>query len=153
MARLFRVPKDILGEMKREFPEIENMESIIDKLFEMIFKKTIFDGACAITKFGIFFAFKTFSNRIGKIVPRFKFSMSRSMRKFLSEDAYMMDRIPDNRETSPRVAMMEERGGIKPGAEARKFAEKNRGISRAKSIERAAHDEIAEILGAVENDK
>ena len=152
MSRLFRVPRDILGELQREFPEVKNMETIIDRLFEMIFKKTIFDGACAITKLGVFFSFKTFSNRLGKIVPRFKFSMSRAMRKLLAEDAYMMDKIPDVRETSPRVELMESRG-IRPGAEARKGAEKNRGVSREKTMERVAYDEIAEILGVVENDK
>lgn len=145
MNKFFRVPSDILCDMKNEFPEIKNIELVIDKLFELIFKKTIVDGACSITRFGNFFAFKVFSKRVGKIVPRFKFAMSRAMRHILAADQYMMEQIPEIRQVSPRVAVVE-KNGDKTGGEIRRIAEKNRSVARRKTIERVARDEIASIL-------
>lgn len=145
MVKFFRLPPDILSTLKKEYPDIKNIEIVVDKIFELIFKKTISDGACAITRFGNFFAFKVFSKRMGKIVPRFKFSMSRALRHMLSNDKYLMEQIPDVRCTSPRVAIVEKTGD-KSGGEVRRNAERNRSVAKRKTRERVVQDEISAIL-------
>ncbi len=145
MVKFFRLPPDILSTLKKEYPDIKNIEIVVDKIFELIFKKTISDGACAITRFGNFFAFKVFSKRMGKIVPRFKFSMSRALRHMLSDDKYLMEQIPDVRCTSPRVAIVEKTGD-KSGGEVRRNAERNRSVAKRKTRERVVQDEISAIL-------
>ncbi len=134
---MFKVPIEILVELKREFPDVPNIEVILDKTFEKIFKKTIRDGSCAITRLCTFFAYKAFSNRLHKIVPRFKFSVSRALRKNLAEDSYTVNQIPETREMSNRVALI---------IEEKKNQELEKKKSRRGRKRKTPQDEIAAIL-------
>ena len=143
---MFKIPRDIYIELRNEFPEVKNLDKIIDSIFDKIFKKTIRDGSCAIRKLGTFFVYKTISNRINQIVPRFKFLMSKSMRTNLGNDEYLMDQIPDVRiQDADRIALLEKTGG-KIGGQDRRDAENNRGLSHKRTQEKIVQDEISAIL-------
>ena len=73
----------------------EQIEKIIDELFEEIIKKTLYDGSCSILNFGKFFSYKVFSNFLGKFVPRFKFSVSRALTKKIRDDLYIQERMKE----------------------------------------------------------
>jgi len=143
--KLFKIPPDILNDLKREFPEFKSIEKFIDRLFEKIFRKTISDGSCAITRLGTFFSYKTYSNRLKKIVPRFKFSLSRALRNHIADDRYLLDQIQDVKEPSERVPYIEITGD-KSGGRDRREAERNKKHSHIKSHEKVVQDEIYAIL-------
>ncbi len=143
----FKLPPDIMVALKKEFPASKHIEEIVDSALEKIFQKTISDGACTIMRFGCFFAYKTYSARLKTIVPRVKFSLSRSMRKNLQEDRMLMEQIPEYRGRDDRIDIVENMK--KPsGKNDRCQAEcTNKSVSRKKTQERVAQDEIASILG------
>ena len=143
---MFKLPLDIRSHLKKDFPNVKNIDIIVDRIFELIFQKTIYDGACTIMKFGCFFAYKAYSSRMKKIVPRFKFALSRSMLKNLQDDEMLMSQISNYREPDERMSVVEKMD--KTGGKARLAAEnRTRGKAREKTQERVVQDEISSILG------
>ena len=143
----FKLPPDLRFELQKEFPEIKKIDRVVNTIFEKILNKTIQDGACTITRFGSFIAYKSHSRRKCKIVPRFKFSPSRIVLRDIQNDPYIMNQIPEYG-SIPKIELNEyfdeneHRGG-----DARREADKiNRSAARKKSAERKAQDEISSIL-------
>jgi len=148
---LFKLPPDIIISLRREFPEAKHIDEIVNSALEKIFQKAISDGACTIKRFGCFFAYKAYSKRLKKVVPRVKFALSRCMRKNLLEDRMIMDQIPEYRDRDSRMDDVENMN--KTGARERCMAESiNKTMSKKKTQERVAQDEIASILGENFND-
>ncbi len=87
------IPKEILDAMKKEFPGIKKMEFFVDRLFTKILEKVFSDGSCTVTRFGNFFAYKVYSDRSKQVVPRVKFSLSRTMRQKIQDDPFIMRSI------------------------------------------------------------
>lgn len=136
---MFKVPTDIVLELKKEFPNVP-VEQFIDKLFDKIFKKTITLGSCAVTRLGTFFAYKAFSNRIHKIVPRFKFSISRALRTKIVKDDYIIEQIPETRESDERMAIIAET------MKQIKEKEVKKRVSKKRKPKKTPQDVISEIL-------
>ena len=144
--RIFKLPPDVVSSLKKEFPDVKNVEKIIDKVFDLILRKVIKDGACTITRFGYFFGYKSISSRTKELLPRIKFSISRTLRLDIQNDQYLMDQIPDYSKSNERVAMFNN-GSHKNGSqERRRNAEKQRSAARDSARESKVQDEIASIL-------
>ena len=145
--RLFKLPPDVVASIKKEFPEVKNINKLINSIFDKILRKVIRDGACTITRFGYFFGYKSFSNRIGQVLPRIKFSISRTLRLDIQDDQYLMDQMQEYSylEDKDRVVMVRNGEHENGGRELRQMAEKRRN-SAQKSKEYSVQDEISSIL-------
>jgi len=143
----FKLPPDVRLSLQKEFPEIKKIDRVVNAVFEKILTKTTQDGACTITRFGSFIAYKSHSRRKGKTVPRFKFSPSRIMLHDIQNDSYIMRQIPEYGQ-SPKVNLAETFvDSDQSGGMARREADQiNRTIAKQKTAERMAQDEIASIL-------
>lgn len=89
---MFKLPKDVHDELQRRYPTY-NIEELIHNIFDVILKKAVEDGACTIREFGKFMAFKTFSGRVQKEVPRFKFRITNALLDKLQKDSYTMQNM------------------------------------------------------------
>lgn len=146
---MYKLPVDILRKLKNKFPEIQNIEELVNMLFEEIREKSINDGACLIHKFGTFYTYKAYSGKKETFIPRFKFKISRSFSKKIEDDTYVINRIEK----------VLERFFINSKTENEKYI-KNRSLNnqlqseilnnqtkiKEKTKENISNDEIADIL-------
>lgn len=87
------LPPDVMRKLRQKYPEVKNLNNIISDVFEEIREKAIDDGSCLVFNFGTFYTYKTFSQRLGTTVARFKFMISRSFSNNLRDDSYIQTRI------------------------------------------------------------
>lgn len=144
--RTFKLPADVVSSLKKEFPDIKHIEKIVNKVFDLILKKVIKDGACTITRFGYFFGYKSLSSRTKEVLPRIKFAISRTLRLDIQNDQYLMDQIPDYSKSNARVAMFDNGQHENGGQDRRRRAERQRSSARDSARESKVQDEIASIL-------
>ena len=146
---MYRLPVDIQRNLRNKFPDIEELDSIVNAIIDEICEKTFNDGSCSIYKFGTFYSYKAYSSKRGKFVPRFKFQVSRTFLNNLLDDEYTIQKIT---KTLERVFNREKEKNT-DYQNVRKVNQKNQSqilnsqkIVREKTEERIVKDEIAEIL-------
>lgn len=90
---MYRLPADVQRKLRSKFPDITELDNIVDAVFEEIREKAFDDGSCTIQKFGSFYAYKAFSKKRGAFVPRLKFRISRALLQNMIDDDYTLQRI------------------------------------------------------------
>lgn len=144
-----KLPADVLRQLRTKFPNVPELESIVDAVFTEIAEKTFDDGSCSVQKFGTFYCYKAFSSKKGKFVPRFKFRISRSFTNSINSDEFTLQRINT---TLERVFSDDKKENLKY-QKIRDINLKNHNLVlngqrkvRALTDEHEAYDEILDIL-------
>lgn len=91
---MYKLPDDVVLEIKRKHPNIINIERVIDDTFNEIMEKTFKDGSCPIRNLGKFTSFQSYSTRSNTNVVKFKFIPSQTFREKIKEDKYLLDILP-----------------------------------------------------------
>lgn len=145
---MYRLPQDIINRIKIKYPGIENLEEIINYIFEEIREKSITDGSCSIHKFGSFYTYKSFSGRKGVYVPRFKFRPSRAFMDAMNSDFYIirkidkvMERIYDASKRTPEQKILRD-----VNFKSHEMILNNQRTIKEKIEENIVRDEISKIL-------
>ena len=90
---MYHLPEDLVKHLQDKYPNV-HVKSLVPSLFQAILEKTLTDGSCLIRGFGSFIAYKTYSNKIGRDVIRFKFKPSQALDRKLKNDDYLLDNMP-----------------------------------------------------------
>ena len=90
---MYHLPEDLVKHLQGKYPNV-HVKSLVPSLFQAILEKTLTDGSCLIRGFGSFVAYKTYSNKIGRDVIRFKFKPSQALDRKLKTDDYLLDNMP-----------------------------------------------------------
>ena len=91
---MYTLPPDVQAEIQRQFKLTEDQSRrIIHTVIDQIISKTLSDGCCIIRSFGKFLAYKTFSIRTNRQMPRFKFKLTPSLTRKLNSDKYLIDHL------------------------------------------------------------
>jgi hypothetical protein len=88
----YRLPEEIENALQKEFPQVA-IKKLVNRLFELVTDKTIYEGGCHIRQFGKFIAYPVYSTRTGKKVVRFKYRISASLTNAI-KDTYVINNIP-----------------------------------------------------------
>ena len=147
---MHKLPADIQRKLKYKFPDVKNLDEIINLIFESILEKSFDDGSCSIQTFGTFYSYKAYSNKRGTYVPRFKFRISRALTNQMCDDEYMLqridkvlDRMVDAKKKFPKEEMHLRRN---LNYENQNQIINNQREVRKKTKENIAQDEINKIL-------
>lgn len=89
---MYKVPDDIEKQLKTKYPNVK-IKDFVHDLFVLIREKAINSGNCLIYGLGSFYTYKTFSEKEGKFLPRFKFRVSRTLLDKLIKDNFVLERI------------------------------------------------------------
>lgn len=145
-----KLPADLQRKIRNKFPKIDQLDEIVDSIFEAIINKTFDDGSCPIKSFGTFYSYKAFSNKKGIIVPRFKFRIARSLMNSICNDEYILERIE---KVVKRVVDSNGKFANKEVQSCRDLNYKkqneilyNQKIIKKQVLENLIHDEISDIL-------
>ena len=90
---MYHLPDDLVNQLQQQYPDV-HIKTLIPTLFQAILEKTLSDGSCLIRGFGRFVAYKTYSNKIGQDVIRFKFKPSQALDRKLKNDEYLLEKMP-----------------------------------------------------------
>ena len=83
--RIF-VPKVLSDRIAQKFPDVENIDEIVNAVFQDIVDVCIEYGTYLVNNFGIFSLYSAYSTKKGKILPRFKLKTSQYLIKNLAND-------------------------------------------------------------------
>ena len=145
---MYKLPEDVVLEIKRKHPNIINIERVIDDTFNEIVEKTFKDGSCQIRNLGKFISFQSFSTRTNDNVAKFKFYISQVFKNKIKNDKYLLESLPIKAQVPFTNANKEKCGDLQheiklANVKAREDASKE---SSKKSKERLAKHEILAIL-------
>lgn len=90
---MYHLPEDLVKELQDKYQHV-HVKTFVPTLFQAILEKTLSDGSCLIRGFGSFIAYKTYSNKIGREVIRFKFRPSQALDRKLKGDEYLLENMP-----------------------------------------------------------
>lgn len=90
----YKLPYDVVEDLKEQFPEVDDMEELVHKFFAAIVDKTLTDGSCLIRELGKFYAYVTYSNKINAETIRMKFRLAPSLNNKIKSDKYLIEHLP-----------------------------------------------------------
>lgn len=96
---MYKLTEDIEAEMQRMYPDV-NIKMFVHHLFSKIIEKTLQSGACTVRELGKYVAYKTHSNKLGRLVIRIKFKFSPSFVNIIRFDKLLLDSLPIQAQTA-----------------------------------------------------
>lgn len=143
---MFKISEDVELKLKEKYPGV-NVRQFIHDFIQALLDKALSDGSVSIREFGKFLAFVTWSNRVGKMLVRFKFKPTFSLTSKLNSDQYLLENLPV-KTPAPFTKEHEEKCKDKKEQRQHNFQamQEAQQLGRKRTQENLAKDEIMRII-------